>query len=175
MHERTRIGLVAAAAYIATIFAANWAIDRYGPVGVGFGLTAPAGVYFAGLAFSLRDVTQNTLGRTAVIAAIVIGAVASAFVNRHFAFASATAFLVSELADFAVYTPLLRRGWLRAVVASNVVGFLFDSVLFLWLAFGSFEFLPGQLVGKAWMTAAFVVLLVPLRRSVLAPDEPQPS
>jgi uncharacterized PurR-regulated membrane protein YhhQ (DUF165 family) len=170
-----RIGFLAAASYIATIFAANWAIDRYGPVSVGFGLMAPAGVYFAGLAFTLRDITQNTLGRRAVVAAIVLGAVASAFVNRHFAFASATAFLISELADFAVYTPLQERGWLRAVVASNVVGFVLDSVLFLWLAFHSLDFLEGQLVGKAWMTAAFVLLLVPFRRSALAPDEPQLS
>ncbi|MDQ1372732.1 MAG: queuosine precursor transporter [Actinomycetota bacterium] len=170
-----KVGLVAAAAYIGTIFAANWAIVRYGPVSVGFGLMAPAGVYFAGLAFSLRDVTQNTLGRRAVIVAIGLGAIASAFVNTHFAFASATAFLVSELADFAVYTPLQDRGWLKAVVASNVVGFFFDSVLFLWLAFHSFAFLGGQLVGKAWMTAAFVLLLVPFRRSVLAPDGPRPS
>jgi uncharacterized PurR-regulated membrane protein YhhQ (DUF165 family) len=170
-----RIGLVAAAAYIATIFAANWAIDRYGPVSVGFGLMAPAGVYFAGLAFSLRDITQNTLGRRAVLVAIALGAVASAFVDRHFAFASATAFLVSELADFAVYTPMQRRGWLKAVVASNVVGFCLDSVIFLWLAFDSLDFLRGQLVGKAWMTAAFVILLVPFRRSALAPAGPQPS
>jgi hypothetical protein len=83
--------------------------------------------------------------------------------------------LSAELADFADYTPLLERGWLRAVAASNVVGFFFDSLLFLWLAFGSLDFLPGQLIGKAWMTAAFVLLLIPLRRSVLAPDAPLPS
>jgi queuosine precursor transporter len=170
-----RIGLVAAAAYIATIFLANWAIHRYGIVSVGFGLVAPAGVFFAGLAFSLRDVTQNTLGQRAVLGAIAVGAAASALVDRNLAFASATAFLVSELADFAVYTPLQRRGWLRAVVASNVVGFVLDSVLFLWLAFHSLDFLRGQLVGKAWMTAAFVALLVPFRRSALAPDGPQLS
>lgn len=170
-----KVGLVAAAAYIGTIFAANWAIDRYGPVSVGFGLMAPAGVYFAGLAFSLRDVTQNTLGRTAVVVAILIGTAASAFVNTHFAFASATAFLISEMADFAVYTPLLERGWLKAVAASNVVGFVLDSVIFLWLAFGNFEFLKGQLVGKAWMTALFIALMLPFRRSVLAPAEPAPS
>ena len=37
------------AGYIGTIFAANWAIQRFGLVPVGFGLTAPAGVYFAAL------------------------------------------------------------------------------------------------------------------------------
>ena len=48
--------------YIATIFAANWAIATFGVVPVGFGLMAPAGVYFAGLAFTLRDLTQERLG-----------------------------------------------------------------------------------------------------------------
>lgn len=62
-------------------------------------------------------------------------------------------FLVSESADFAVYTPLEERGWLAAVVASNVVGTIVDSALVLWLAFGSLTFLKGQVVGKLWMTA----------------------
>ena len=170
-----RIGFVAVAAYIATIFAANWAIDRWGPVSVGFGLMAPAGVYFAGLAFTLRDITQNLLGRAWVVDAILAGALASALISTRFAAASAAAFLISELADFAVYTPLQRRGWLRAVVASNAVGLVIDSMVFLWLAFDSLDFLRGQVVGKAWMTAAFVALLLPFRRSVLAPDGPQPS
>ncbi|MEZ5888999.1 MAG: hypothetical protein R3D52_01315 [Xanthobacteraceae bacterium] len=26
-----------------------------------------------------------------------------------------------------------------------------DSIVFLWLAFGSLDFLAGQVVGKAWM------------------------
>ena len=47
--------------YIATIFAANWAIVTLGPVPVGFGLVAPAGVYFAGLAFTLRDLSRHRL------------------------------------------------------------------------------------------------------------------
>ena len=43
--------------YIATIFAANWAISTFGIIPVGFGLLALAGVYFAGLTFTLRDLT----------------------------------------------------------------------------------------------------------------------
>ena len=65
--------------------------------------------------------------------------------------ASTAAFLLSELADFAVYTPLARRRLVTAVVASSLVGLVFDSIIFLWLAFGSFEFLTGQILGKAWM------------------------
>jgi uncharacterized PurR-regulated membrane protein YhhQ (DUF165 family) len=145
--------------YVATIFGANWAIATYGPVPVGFGLMAPAGFYFAGLAFTLRDITQETLGRWWVIGAILAGAAISALVSPQFALASGVAFLISETADFAVYTPLRTRNWLLAVFASNVVGLIFDSALFLWLAFGSLDFLAGQIVGKMWMTLLAVVLL----------------
>lgn len=163
-----RLGVLAAAGYIGTIFVANWAVDRYGVVPVGFGLMAPAAVYLVGLAFTLRDLVQDHLGRLAVVVAVLVGGALSAVVSPHFAFASAVAFLVSELADFAVYTPLRDRHWLRAVALSNVVGLVLDSVLFLWLAFHSMEFLPGQIVGKLWMTALAVAVLaiVRIRREV---------
>lgn len=163
-----RIGIVAALGYIATIFAANWLIEHVGIVPVGFGLVAPAGVYAVGLAFTLRDIVQHTIGREATVAAILIGASLSYFVSPAFAVASGVAFLVSELADFAVYTPLERRSWLGAVTLSNTVGLVLDSVLFLWLAFGSLAFLPGQVLGKAWMTLLAVLLLASGRRALLA-------
>jgi uncharacterized PurR-regulated membrane protein YhhQ (DUF165 family) len=172
-HART-IGLVAIVAYVLTVVAANWAIDRYGTVSVGFGLTAPAGVYFAGLAFTLRDITHDTLGRWYVLAGIAAGSVISLVQSDNatipggvtsIAVASAAAFLLSETFDFLVYTPLRRRNWIGAVVASNIVGLVADSVLFLWLAFGSLDFLAGQIVGKGWMTLAAVVVLVVWRRA----------
>jgi uncharacterized PurR-regulated membrane protein YhhQ (DUF165 family) len=147
-------------AYIGTIVAANWAIQRYGLVPVGFGLLAPAGVYFAGLGFTLRDLAQDLAGRWAALAAIVVGAGLSWFVaDPAFAIASAVAFGASEMLDFAVYTPLRKRGWLTAVTASNIVGLIADSLIFLWLAFGSLQFLAGQIVGKTWMTVLAVLLL----------------
>ena len=58
---------------------------------------------FAGFAFTFRDLTQEWLGRKAVIVAILVGALLSWVVtsNRDLAVASAVAFLFSELADFA--------------------------------------------------------------------------
>jgi queuosine precursor transporter len=150
-------------AFIATIFAANWAIGHFGVVPVGFGLVAPAGVYFAGLAFTFRDLAQERLGRRAVVLCILAGAVLSALVSPRFAAASGVAFLLSEGADFAVYTPLRDRGWLRAVLASNLVGLVVDSAVFLWLAFGSVAYLPGQVVGKLWMTLLAVAALAAYR------------
>jgi queuosine precursor transporter len=158
------VGLACLALYVGTIFAANWAITRYGLVTVAPGLVAPAGVYFVGIAFTLRDLTQNLLGRRWVVAAILAGAAASWVVSSSFAIASAVAFLVSETADFAVYTPLAERRWLAAVAASNVVGTVVDSIVFLALAFHSLALLRGQVVGKLWMTLVAVVLLSLARR-----------
>lgn len=149
----------ALATYILTIVAANAAIATFGAVPVGFGLMAPAGVYFAGLAFTLRDLVQDTLGRKWAVGAIGIGALLSALLSGPLAIASGAAFLVSELADFAVYTPLREKNWLGAVFLSNTVGLVVDSALFLTLAFGSLDLLPGQVVGKLWVTGAAVLFL----------------
>lgn len=145
--------------YVGTIVAANWLISTVGLVPVGFGLMAPAGVYAAGLALTARDLTQDALGRRWVVGAVVIGAALSAALSPALALASGVAFLLSELADFAVYTPLRERRWLLAIAASNAVGLVVDSALFLWLAFGSIDFLAGQLVGKGWATLAAIIAL----------------
>lgn len=152
------------AGYIGTIFAANWALATFGVLPV-FGLGVPAGTLFAGLAFTLRDLTQDTLGRAWTVGAVLVGAVLSALASPQFALASGAAFLVSELADFAVYTPLRTRHFLRAVLLSNTVGLVLDSVLFLLLAFGTLDFLAGQVAGKLTMTAVAVVALALVRQA----------
>lgn len=150
--------------YLLTIVGANWAIQTFGLVPVGFGLMSPAGVYLAGLVFTLRDLVQEALGRRWVVGLIVAGAALSWLVSPAFALASGAVFLVSETADFLVYQPLRTRNWPLAVLLSNTVGLLIDTALFLWLAFGSLEFLPGAALGKLWVTLATVAVLYPWRR-----------
>jgi uncharacterized PurR-regulated membrane protein YhhQ (DUF165 family) len=167
-------GLIAAALFVATVWAANYAVQHWGFTSVGFGLTAPAGVWFAGLAFTLRDVVHRSLGRLAVILAILVGAGLSLLIeaNGHIpggyvsiAVGSAIAFLISEFSDLSVYEPLRERGWLPAVVASNVVGFILDSVIFVTLVFSwNSHLIAGQIVGKAWMTLAAIPVIYGLRR-----------
>ena len=166
MRSRILIGVAAAGGFIGTVYAANWAITKYGPVSVGFGLLAPAGVYFAGLAFTLRDIVHRTFGRLAVIAAILGGAAASWQVSSTFAVASGVAFLSSELLDLAAYEAgrQLQVGWIGRVIGSNVVGLTADSLIFLYMAFGSLSFLGGQMVGKFWMTLAALPVVLLLRR-----------
>jgi queuosine precursor transporter len=165
------------AGFMACIPAANWFIGNIGTVcvpqgpcmiPVAPGLMAPSGVLMIGLALVLRDLVQRRLGRGWAIGAIAAGAALSASIApAPLVTASAAAFLFSELADFAVYTPLQRRGLIPAVVISSFVGLVVDSILFLWLAFGSLEFLNGQIIGKAWM----VVLSIPFLYWVRAREQ----
>lgn len=163
-------------AFVATVYGANWALARYGLVSVGFGLTAPAGVYFAGLAFGLRDALHEAAGATWrrwVLGAIGVGAVLAYVIedgvtipggHASIAVASAIAFGLSELADVAVYQPLRERSWPAAVAVSNLIGAVADSALFLWLAFGSLDHIVGQVVGKTYMVALALPIVWGLRR-----------
>jgi len=74
------------------------------------------------------------------------------------------AFLLSEVVDMAIYTPLARRGLVLAVALSGVAGLVVDSVVFLWLAFGSLDFLAGQVIGKAWMVLLALPVIAALKR-----------
>ena len=139
----------------------------WGPKGMP--LMAPSGVLLIGLALVLRDMVQRRLGRAAVLTAIIAGALLSgAVAPPPLVYASAAAFLLSELADFAVYTPLQSRGLVLAVLASSLVGLVADSILFLWLAFGSLDFLAGQILGKLWMVLAALPFIHLIRKRELA-------
>jgi uncharacterized PurR-regulated membrane protein YhhQ (DUF165 family) len=84
-------------------------------------------------------------------------------------FASAGAFMLSELADFAVYTPLQRRSLLWAVLLSSLLGLIVDSIVFLHLAFGDLEYLPGQIIGKLWALLISLPLVRLARRVAPTP------
>jgi uncharacterized PurR-regulated membrane protein YhhQ (DUF165 family) len=118
-----------------------------------------------GLALVLRDLVQRRLGVLWAVGAILAGAALSALLAPPaLVLASAAAFLLSELADLGVYTPLQRHRFMAAVIASSLVGLVIDSAVFLYLAFGSLQYLPGQVVGKAWMVLISLPLIAWLRR-----------
>lgn len=154
-------------AYVAAVVAANWLTNRYGLVPVWPGLVTTAGTYAAGAALLARDALQDAAGRRMVLAAIVAGAGLSAWLSTpQLALASGTAFLVAETADMAIYTPLRKRGWARAVLASNAAGAVVDTFVFLSLA--GFPVttttVGGQLVGKVlWATALPVAVVAGFR------------
>jgi queuosine precursor transporter len=169
-----RMKYLVVSAYLACIPLANWLISNVGTtcvpngpclVPVGFGLLAPSGVFVIGLALVLRDFVQRHLGRDWTITAILAGATLSAFMAPPaLVLASTASFLLSELADMGVYTPLRERRLALAVLASGLVGAIVDSAVFLLLAFGNLAYLEGLIVGKVWASLAAFGLLIALRR-----------
>lgn len=160
-------------AFAATVPAANWMIGHVGTcypggpcvIPVGFGLEAPSGVLMIGLALVLRDAVHQLLGLRWALGAIVAGTILSALVaTPALVLASATAFLLAELADLAVYAPLRRKRLALAVLASGAVGAVIDSAVFLSIAFGSLQFIEGQIVGKLLISVSAAVVLLLFRR-----------
>jgi uncharacterized PurR-regulated membrane protein YhhQ (DUF165 family) len=100
------------------------------------------------------------MGRVWVLALVIAGAALSLLVSPPaLAIASAAAFLLSELADFAVYDRLRRRGMALAVLLSGLVGAALDSLLFSWLAFGTVAWAPGLILAKVYASALFAAWL----------------
>ncbi|HEY2532907.1 MAG TPA: VUT family protein [Xanthobacteraceae bacterium] len=173
--QRTGEGVIFVILFALTIPLANWLIGHVGTacvapqgpcvVPVAPGLMAPSGVAVAGVALVLRDLVQRRLGIWVSALAILGGAAISAlFAPPSLILASCAAFLLSEFADLGVYTPLARRRLVAAVIASSFVGLVVDSIVFLWLAFGSLDFMLGQVVGKVWMVLISIPFVAWLRR-----------
>lgn len=163
-----------ALSFLLTVPAANWMIGNVGTtcvpngpclIPVFPGLMAPSGVVLVGVALVLRDAVHHALGWRWAVACIVMGSVLSATIAPPaLVIASAIAFLLSELADFAVYAPLRSRGLPLAVAMSGIAGAVVDTILFLGIAFGSLAYAPGQIVGKLIATAVVAAFLALRRR-----------
>lgn len=169
MRSRARYGWIIA--FIAVIFLANYSIRHWGTecfgdvcvVPVAPGIDAPSGVLWIGLAFTLRDLIQRTSGVFVAWLAVLGGAGLSALLDPSLALASGAAFFLSESLDLLVYTPLQRRSLPVAVVASNIVGLVVDSFVFLTLAGIPLAFMDGQIIGKLYMTALALPVILYLR------------
>lgn len=170
-------GYIYFALFAVSIFIANYLIRNVGTechgnvclipmwpsFGIGDGLV-PSGVLVIGFSFTLRDLVQRRLGLRWAWGAVVLGAVLSALLDRQLAFASGVAFLLAESLDLMVYTPLQRRNLTLAVLGSNVVGFVTDSFVFLYLAGIPMMFVEGQIIGKFYMTLIALPIIWWIRR-----------
>lgn len=176
-HDHTPFRLSAAllaVALVACVAVANIVTTYLGLVPAGFGLMVTAGTYAAGITFALRDNLHDAGGVRWVLGAIAGGVVVSLlFGDWQLAFASAAAFALAELLDLAVYAPLRRRNWRLAVVASNAIGAVVDTFVFLAIAPTAIvgpitaELVGGQLLVKAiWVTAGYLVLREAIRRAM---------
>ncbi len=171
---KANLKYVAFLLFMLTIPAANWLIGNVGTmcipdgpclVPVGFGLMAPSGVLMIGLALVLRDWLHEVAGWKWSFYAVLLGGLLSlTFSPSALAIASAVAFTLSETADLVVYSKLRERGKPLAVMVSQVVGATLDSMLFVYLAFGSLEFSAGNTLGKLYAGVAVATLLWAISR-----------
>jgi len=159
-------------AYISTVPLANWMIGNVGLcvkegvclVPVAPDVMAPSGVLAIGLAFVLRNFMQDLWGIKLTLVAMGAGALLSGFVSPPaFVIASVSAFILAETADMLVYTPLRKNGLTRALLASCFVGAVVDSAVFLWVAFGSLDYIIGEVIGKSY-AALFAALITKAMR-----------
>jgi uncharacterized PurR-regulated membrane protein YhhQ (DUF165 family) len=152
---------------IACVVAANVATARLGFVSAGFGLIVSAGTYSAGLALGVRDALDRAGGLRWVLPTLAVGCVLSALLSTPaLAVASAAAFALGELSDLAVFRAVRHRTLAGAIAASNAVGAVVDTLVFLPLSGLPVtpQAIGGQILVKAvWITAAALLVLAAVR------------
>lgn len=144
--------------YLAAIVVANLTTAHFGPewsilnafLLVGLVLTTRDRLNDAWGTHRRRNMTLLILagGALSYVAAITLtpGGIPSDVVAK-IALASCVAFVVSESLDWLTYAGLRDRPWLERVTSSNVVGALFDSTLFVWIAFGFDVYIIAAQIG----------------------------
>jgi queuosine precursor transporter len=119
------------AGYVAAIVLVNWLFAALPMVETPLGAWPPASL-IVGFVLILRDMAQREVGHYVLIAMLAAGIITYVMVDPFIAVASVSAFLVSETADWIVYTAT-RRPLRDRILASSAVSSPLDSVIFLGL------------------------------------------
>ena len=115
--------------YIALIVVVNYLFAVIPPIELPGGTFWPPVSLLVGFIFVVRDFSQREIGQY-VLGAMLVGAGISAVMNLEIALASATAFLISELVDWLVYT-FTKRPLSERILYSSLLSTPVDSVVFL--------------------------------------------
>ena len=133
--------------YLSSIILANILVHTFGIITV-LGLTFPAGAVMIGLTFSFRDILQQRHGKWGCWVWMFAALIITFFFNKNIAFASMSAFLISEFVDWSIFT-YSKRPFNQRIMLSNLVGTPIDSVVFVVLAFGfNWQAIWGQTIIK---------------------------
>ena len=136
--------------YMALIVLVNYAFTVVPVVALPDGTRWPPISLAVGFVFVVRDFAQREIGHRVLLAMLAGAALSYALAGAEVAIASAAAFLISELADWAVYS-FTRRPLSGRILYSSLVGTPIDSAVFL----GGIGLLSGA--GLVAMTASKMV------------------
>jgi len=118
------------ALYIALIVAVNYGFSVVPLVELPGGVMWPPMSLLVGFVFIVRDFAQREIGHRVLLAMAVGVGLSYIMADPYVAMWSAIAFLVSELADWAVYT-FTKRSMSERVVYSSILSAPLDSAVFL--------------------------------------------
>ena len=118
-----KYGLLWAAAYVATILCVNMAFSYF----PGYEVLWSA---LIGTVFITRDLCQRHIGHWCLLAMAFAGLLSYFLADPFVAIASVSAFAVSELADWLVYT-LYKRPLADRILVSSSISVPLDSAVFL--------------------------------------------
>src|SRR3569623_1909684 len=134
---------LAVAAMVAVVTASNILVQfpvaaDLGPIHLGDLLTWGAFTYQ--FAFLVSDLTNRFAGAARARVVVVIGVavalcLSAFFATPRIAIASATAFLIGQLLDIAVFSRLRNRFWLVPPLSASLVGTAVDTLLVISIAF----------------------------------------
>ncbi len=118
------------ALYVALIVAVNYAFTVVPLVKLPDGTMWPPVSLLVGFVFVARDFAQREIGHKVLLAMLVGVAISYFMANPFVATASAAAFLISELVDWAVYS-FTKRPLSQRILYSSLLGAPVDSAVFL--------------------------------------------
>ncbi len=151
--------------YIALIVAVNYGFTVAPMVALPGGEMWPPISLAVGFIFIARDYAQREIGHRVIIAMLAAGILSYFMASPFVAVASVAAFLISEFADWAVYS-FTGRSFARRVLLSSAVGTPIDSAVFLALI-GQFSGVGVlAMTASKMMGALFVWWMIRRRESV---------
>jgi queuosine precursor transporter len=118
--------------YIVAIVLVNWTFTVLAPWATPLGDLYIANV-IVGFVFVLRDYAQREIGHKVLLATLLAGGITYLMVDPAIAVASITAFVISEMADWAVYS-FTRRPLQSRILISSLISVPLDTVVFQHLA-----------------------------------------
>ncbi|MCH7487896.1 MAG: VUT family protein [Proteobacteria bacterium] len=152
--------------YVALIVAVNYGFTVAPLVALPGGGTWPPISLAVGFVFIARDYAQREVGHRVIIAMLAAGIISYFMASPFVAVASVAAFLISEFADWAVYS-FTGRSFARRVLLSSAVGTPIDSAVFLALI-GQFSVIGVLAMTASKMLGALLVWWMIRRREAVA-------
>ena len=120
------------ALYVVCIVLVNWTFTVLAPWPTPLGDLYIANV-IVGFVFVLRDYAQREVGHKVLLATLVAGVITYFMVDPAIAVASITAFVISEMADWAIYS-FTKRPLQSRILISSLVSVPLDTLAFQHLA-----------------------------------------